>query len=939
MISGELSPNIQGRSDLEKYDMGMAKLYNWIVSYHGGMFTRPGTQFCEYLKLDTQNIKLFKFVFTPDTANTYILVFGHLYVRFVQDGSYVLEATKTITAINLGTSTITSNSHGYANGDWVYIEEVGGTTQLNNKYYIITGATTNTYQLQTPLGVAVSFASYSAFTSGGTSARVYTVVTPWTSDELTELKADATRDTVRLTAPSHRPRDLVRVSHASWTISPTVIANEVAVPTGLSITASDAGSSKAAAAVTAFHPEKGESLASAYAFITGAADITYRPSSLTYRWTPVDDVLYYNVYRSNIVPDQGPALTRAAEVGYIGRSFGAEFTDYNIVPDFTKTPPMHSNPFDNGVITHVNVTAAGTGYTTASALTVTDPTGTGFVGYVIPNSSAPNGIAAVVVVNGGKNYTAPVFSVTVGAGATFSAKIGPSSGNYPAVSAIFQQRQLFAGTDNEPLTIWGSKPGKFNNFDSSLVVVKDDSYEHEIDSSKAAKIKHMVPTRGGLLVMSSVGIWQLTGENGGAVTAISALADNQAYSGASDTPPVRIDTDLLYVESKGYTVRLLNYKDFYKVYRGEDVSVLSSHFFSKDKQIESMDYSAAPHRCVFAQRSDGALLAFTLLREQNVYAWSQLWTKGLFKDCIQVEENGLDVIYVVVERLLNGRVTKLLERFVFDEFEDAEDAWCVDCGLDLAGSPAVHTPSGRSPTFHNVSLQVVAATGSGVTATASGSIFVSGDVGKIIRGGGGKMTVASYISPTQITVNITTDITDLWPERSTDLPLPFPANTWTLDTPLTSVSGLDHLEGETVSLLGDGQVLPQQVVTNGAVTGLPNVTRLIVGLPYQCKAQTLPIVIPNVSVEHRRKRVVGMMVNQVRSRGLKVGSTLTNLRSFRERTTEAWGDPVSLQNGPKHIMIDPVWTEEGQVWFVQDDPLPVHVTAVVLQGEVGDDED
>jgi hypothetical protein len=61
-------------------------------------------------------------------------------------------------------------------------------------------------------------------------------------------------------------------------------------------------------------------------------------------------------------------------------------------------------------------------------------------------------------------------------------------------------------------------------------------------------------------------------------------------------------------------------------------------------------------------------------------------------------------------------------------------------------------------------------------------------------------------------------ITDVDDFHDPELVWPQAANTWTMTAPFTTISGLDHLEGETVSILADGNVVTPQAVLNGSVT-------------------------------------------------------------------------------------------------------------------------
>ena len=60
-IAGELSPTLYGRSDLTKFDLGMAEAHNFFVDYRGGLSSRPGFQHCELVKEDTLETRMTRF--------------------------------------------------------------------------------------------------------------------------------------------------------------------------------------------------------------------------------------------------------------------------------------------------------------------------------------------------------------------------------------------------------------------------------------------------------------------------------------------------------------------------------------------------------------------------------------------------------------------------------------------------------------------------------------------------------------------------------------------------------------------------------------------------------------------------------------------------------------------------------------------------------------
>ena len=86
--AGELSPRLDGRTDLGKYFNGCKELTNFVVHPHGGASRRPGTLFVREVKDSSENCRLIPFEFNVEQA--YILEFGDLYFRIHKDGGTVV---------------------------------------------------------------------------------------------------------------------------------------------------------------------------------------------------------------------------------------------------------------------------------------------------------------------------------------------------------------------------------------------------------------------------------------------------------------------------------------------------------------------------------------------------------------------------------------------------------------------------------------------------------------------------------------------------------------------------------------------------------------------------------------------------------------------------------------------------------------------------------
>jgi hypothetical protein len=470
-------------------------------------------------------------------------------------------------------------------------------------------------------------------------------------------------------------------------------------------------------------------------------------------------------------------------------------------------------------------------------------------------------------------------------------------------------------------------PGAFSNFDTSSITSAGDAFELEVDSAQVAPIEHLIVARGGLLVLSQYAIWQIQASDG-PVTPTNAVAEPQNFTGCGRLPPIIADTDMIHLEGMGTTVHLLSYNDIVKVYSGQEISLLSNHLFPASNKMEAWDWADDPFKVLWGCREDGTLLTFTFFKEQKLlYGWAPSSTRGEVKDVCVIPENGVARVYLMVKRKLNGQWVKIIERVNTRAFEYIEDAWCVDSGLTNVpvSPPAALTPLSVS---------------GDVSFLASAPVFTADMVGQVLRAGGAKGTVIEVGSSTSITVALDPDrpVVAVIPETSQ--PRKCEAGAWTLDEPFTSVRGLWHLVGETVQILADGNVVPEREVSSeGEITLDAPATRVIVGLKFRPLARTLPLSTNNAVIENRRKRVVEIAARVTQSRGLKWGPSLRDedLVEIKERTDEPYGAPVRDQHGIDYAVMNSGFDEGGQIWMVQDNPLPATVTGLVLDVEVGDD--
>jgi hypothetical protein len=214
---------MEGRVTLETYREGLADMTNLLVMPQGGVTRRPGTEYLGEVKNSAQSARLIPFQFK--TTDTYILEFGDQVMRVFRNGLQVIDATdKTITGVTQADpGVITSNSHGFSNGDEIYIDSVAGMTELNGRNYRVANATTNTFTLNNLFGDAIDTTGFTAYTSGGTATEIYNIATPYAVADLPALRFVQSADTMFIVHPSYAIRTLTRTADNNWTFAtPTI---------------------------------------------------------------------------------------------------------------------------------------------------------------------------------------------------------------------------------------------------------------------------------------------------------------------------------------------------------------------------------------------------------------------------------------------------------------------------------------------------------------------------------------------------------------------------------------------------------------------------------------------------------------------------------------------------------------------------------------------
>jgi hypothetical protein len=320
----------------------------------------------------------------------------------------------------------------------------------------------------------------------------------------------------------------------------------------------------------------------------------------------------------------------------------------------------------------------------------------------------------------------------------------------------------------------------------------------------------------------------------------------------------------------------------------------------------------------------------TYVREQEVFAWSRHITQGNFKSVASVQENDDDFMYVIVERKIGTRTRQYIERLHTHDLTSIQDSFYVDSGLKRDNPITISGYTVADPV-------VITATSHGLSNGNTIDIDLVYKVDATAIQGFSRSTDVDGISYT--VSNKTTNTFELQLNGADVDGSAFAVYDHGGEVRLatTSVSGLWHLEGESVVGLANGYVTGALTVSDGSVT-LPNAaSRVAIGLNYTATIKTLKLDNNNPldSIQGRTKKISRLTIRLLETMGLWHGPDLDHMREAKFGLPLLYGQELSWVTVDKDVTVSPSWNKQGQLIIQQRDPLPMTILGVVPDVVVG----
>lgn len=494
----------------------------------------------------------------------------------------------------------------------------------------------------------------------------------------------------------------------------------------------------------------------------------------------------------------------------------------------------------------------------------------------------------------GNTITATVIDAFASTGAT--ADWNESSWNglrgHPRALEFFENRLYCGGNEDESDKVWATQSGDVTEWSLAIggSLAADSPFNISLSDSRIQKIAWL-KSRDSLFMGTDESEHRLFGPDPNAsLSATNVAAKKETEHGSVLGPQaVAVDNAVYFAGSLGNKLREFIFTDQERSFRSSDVTFLSDHIFDKTIPFRKDDTSTTPDN--YPLRDPVKITHLIHAKSDNL---------------IIANDNYKGLVTVAVDRAVG------LSAPTYHKLAGSLDNNTIAQVHSIAILPAGGNLRGE---FLYLTVE---------------RTVDSSDVTYIER-----IPLASFLQedldPPYSSGQ--SDITD-------DLPMYMDSSkVRTGSSTTTSITGLDHLDGETVDIVADGIYVGQKTVASGAIT-LDNAAQIvIVGLGYTSKVKLLR---PDNgaalgSSQRAVKRIDQVALRFSRTVHAKVGQSESNLDEINFRgPTDIPEDPIPLFTGDK--IVNPVmdWGRDAQLIITSDKPYPFNLIAVIQRGLTND---
>lgn len=528
--------------------------------------------------------------------------------------------------------------------------------------------------------------------------------------------------------------------------------------------------------------------------------------------------------------------------------------------------------------------------------------------------------------------------------ASLSNESSTTNHGFPFSCAFYENRLNRCSSSKFPTYLYGSKGGSYN--DITTGENKNDGYQFDLAEANS-KALWIISAPNSLLIGTAEGILTVNGGSESTpITPTDIAAKLSCRVPVSDVKPVIVDGYTFFVSADGRQVYLFEYDVLLEQFRPTNLS--KGNYEITKGGIQKLAFKFDRFNLIFA-KCNKKLLAICFSKDESVNAWSEFHTEGEFVDiCSVTRPDGEFDLFANIKRTINGveryyleRLTKMVEFSRFEDFvseipaglspseieeikqndkyafyrqiaEELRGCNYLDCSMKYSGLKNIQIT-------YNPAQSII---------TAANAVFGANDKNKRIWYKSltgrefGIFDIDEVISSTQVRVR-----TLLQPSSNV-------AAQWYLSA--TVFTGLEHLEGETVSVVGNGGYIGDFQVKNGSIdissANVNKVGNAVIGLKYKGILKS-----PNLGMLYQGGETYTSMKNLYKigfilsfSSGAKVGDSLYNLEHVQDFNPNGLYDvpPLPLDDLVE-INLSSSFDRTKNYFIVQDSPLPLHIASII----------
>lgn len=692
--AGELSPYMDGRTDINKYHNGCSMLINATVLPHGGAVKRSGLVF---MGKAPNKAHLIPFQFSTDDA--LVLEFSDLLTRFYKSGARVYESDIEIASTTEDDPVIvtTDAAHGLANNEWVYLEDIDTATSLNDKIYQITVTGATTFTLQDTEGNDIDGTGIGVGGALGSCKRVYQIVSPYTSAQAFQVHYAQSADVIYFAHEDVHPKKLSRLSATSWTIANVDFKNGPFL------------NENTTAAYLMGFARTGGAARAGYYFPAGATGTLTATGGHTPFLGTANDVGALWLIKharpdnktSTFDNNTNSAPTDLTKAIRIRGDYTATFE-----PIATTTEAKLWRKQGNGDWQEYRSFRYATAYSSTEdeedvyyAMTRSAAAITGTLvaknqynrGVVEVTDHSTTALATVKVIEPvlSDNATDNAVTTPMWAEGAWSIRRG-----YPRTVEFFEDRLWWASSTNNPDTLWSSKSRKYENMEASDLGLDDDAIVAPLTDRELSQIQWMQARQ-----VMAIGAANKEYRFGAAnpedpVTPLDRKAVPQTSYGSGNIQPVVLNNAIFFFQGKSKKkIRAMTYDSIAENFNADDATLLAYGIF--DSAPVCMAAQRIPDSILWVVRTDGVLCSFTYEPTEEVAGWARHLSQnsisaetpvGLFESVAVIHGSVEDEVWVSVQRVINSVTVRYVERFSTRYFDQIDEAQMLDSAVTVSSA-------------------------------------------------------------------------------------------------------------------------------------------------------------------------------------------------------------------------------------------------------------